>query len=88
MICCNKHQCKKNWACYHYVNRIGENNRAYLQINDMNKCCHYKPARCEVCQGKGYHTDYCKIQKKYIKTNCIICGGSSELNYSKMKGKK
>lgn len=30
---------------------------------------------CTICGGKGFHLDYDKIQKKMLKTTCIICNG-------------
>lgn len=31
---------------------------------------------CDICQGKGYHTDFDEVQKKWIRTNCLICSGT------------
>jgi len=31
---------------------------------------------CDICGGKGYHTDFDKIQKKWIRTTCLICSGT------------
>ena len=30
--------------------------------------------KCSVCMDKGYHLDWCNIQKKFIKTSCLFCG--------------
>lgn len=31
--------------------------------------------KCSACKGKGYFDDYCKLQKKHIKTTCLLCNG-------------
>ncbi|KKN66040.1 hypothetical protein LCGC14_0475180 [marine sediment metagenome] len=30
---------------------------------------------CKVCNGKGFHLDYDSIQKRQVKTTCLICNG-------------
>ena len=31
---------------------------------------------CDVCGEKGYFEDFDPIQKKYIRTTCLICQGT------------
>ena len=31
---------------------------------------------CDICDGKGYHYGWDGIQKKMLKTTCLICGGT------------
>lgn len=86
---CNQHNCKRNWVCKRYVDRIGKNKRSYVpKPKDYNTCEFYSPARCDLCLGKGWNKDYNKTQRKYLKTTCLVCGGLGELDYDKMKGKK
>jgi len=39
--------------------------------------------KCRICKGKGFHVDYDKIQRKPVKTTCIICYGSGKINREK-----
>lgn len=34
---------------------------------------------CSMCKGKGYFNDYCKLQKRMIKTTCLICYGKGRM---------
>jgi len=36
--------------------------------------------RCDVCNGRGFHTDYDGVQKKWLKTTCLICNGTGYRN--------
>lgn len=30
---------------------------------------------CKHCKTRGWYEDFCKVQKKMIKTTCIFCNG-------------
>jgi hypothetical protein len=34
---------------------------------------------CTMCNGRGYFWDWCQMQKKMLKTSCIICGGKGRI---------
>ena len=84
---CNKHNCPKNWACYRYSQAKKKYNRSYVPVDDVSNCEFYVPAKCEACDAKGFHNDWNKDQRKFIKTTCLLCKGSGKLDYNKMKGK-
>lgn len=31
---------------------------------------------CTACKGRGFFEDYCGIQKRILKTVCLICKGT------------
>ena len=34
--------------------------------------------QCSYCKGKGIYLDWSKLQKKYISTMCLFCGGTGK----------
>lgn len=77
---CQDFLCPKNHCCFRYQERIGKNNINYIpKQDDYSACPFFSPAICYYCSGKGYFDDWCKIQKKQIKTVCLICGGGGKL---------
>jgi len=59
---------------------MGKNNVSYIPIQgDYKTCPFFVPAKCYHSSGKGFYKDWCKIQKKYIKTKCLFCDGVGKL---------
>jgi hypothetical protein len=86
---CNQNLCSKSWACKRHCDRIGENKRSYVpKPENYDTCEYYSPARCELCQGKGWNRDYNKTQRKYIKASCLVCRGDGVLDYDKLTKEK
>jgi len=83
---CQAHHCKNNWSCRRYCERTSKNNVSYVpHPTTYNDCEFYTPSKCEACDGKGYHRDWDKPMKKYVKTTCILCQGAGTLDYRRTK---
>lgn len=77
---CNQQGCPKHSHCFRYQERVGKNNISWVPRPDSYSTCKFfVPAICHYCSGRGYFDDWYKIQKKQIRTTCIICGGKGEL---------
>lgn len=77
---CNQNLCPKRKCCYKYQEKAGKNNINWVpKQDDYSTCKFFKPANCYFCNRKGYHRDFNKMQKKYLKTKCLICKGTGRL---------
>lgn len=77
---CQQNLCPNRKCCYRYQEKAGKNNVNWIpKQDDYSTCKFFKPAICYYCSGRGYFDDWCEVQKKQIKTTCIICGGRGEL---------
>ena len=83
---CSEHNCPHNWACFRYCEGVGKNNKTYVpKPDDYDTCEFYNTARCEECKGRNWNQDYDSIQKKHLKTTCLICGGTGQIDYHNFK---
>lgn len=77
---CNQHFCPKRHCCLKYQEKVGKNNVNWIPLqDDYSTCKFFKPAHCYFCNRRGYLRNYNRLQKKWIKTTCIICGGKKKL---------
>jgi hypothetical protein len=77
---CQQNLCPKRKCCYRYQEKAGKNNVNWIpKQDDYSTCKFFSPAKCHYCNGTGYHRDFSKLQGKWIKTSCLICGGKKKL---------
>lgn len=84
---CNQHNCKNNWSCFRYCEGAGKNNKTFVpKPKDYNNCEYYSPAKCSLCNGRGWNKDFDKTLRKFVKTDCLICKGTGKLDYHNFTG--